>query len=170
MNLGKLGVNQSSKKYFVEHSMCIPIYDVFYKEWVHPASMMEKDDTISTIAKILKVNINEEIVTIHRNSNEQTIDVFHSDSDLDTFISFDHFNDPTDQNDMIGITVRFKLLEQDIILPLLLKLYMKNAPRCNYEIDYWNQSTYSMVFNRDFYIERVEKYKHYQVYYHNINL
>ncbi|MEO0684022.1 MAG: hypothetical protein AAFY76_02980 [Cyanobacteria bacterium J06649_11] len=147
----------SNKNLYCEYSTCLPVYELFYVRWEDKKELMVKDDRLFKIGRILNVDISQEIIEQHHSGKIKMIDVFHSKDD-EVFIYIDHFKEETDQNDMVYLAVRVLREDEEKVYPIFKDIYMKNNPRCNMQIDYWNQSNYSRVFKSDFYLKKQPEY------------
>lgn len=137
--------------------------------WEGYHNEMQVDKRIYQIAELMTVNLDMEVIIKHqKGDDDRYIDVFHSRSNHEEFIYFDHFKDPTDQNDMVYLAIRVLRSREPKVFPIFKELYLKNSPRCNLELDYWNQSNYRRVFNSAFYIKKQEVYQNRIVSWHGL--
>jgi len=151
---------------YVENSFCLPYYELLYKEWLGDSENMIDEPLFQVLVDTLRINVDKKIIEKRRVEKGKIIDTFHSLSDVGIFLYIDHFKDPTDQNDMVKVAIRYKKISIKEIEPLFFKLYEKSSPRCNFEIDYWNQSVYNIIFNSEFYLSRVDSFRGYKIYNH----
>jgi hypothetical protein len=85
-------------------------------------SNLEGNEIIK-IADFLNINIDKNELIEMRNSNSETIHLYHSKLDRLTFIQFDIRKDPTDQNDMFFLGVSYRVEFEKEINEMLLKLH-----------------------------------------------
>ena len=76
--------------------------------------------------------------------------------------------DQYDQCDMVFLGVRLNRIYEKRIFELMLALYFKTKGPCsNFQIDFFNQSLYRIVFDEDYYFYKQEKYKNRElIHYH----
>jgi hypothetical protein len=163
----KLAINQETKRDYVEFSFHLPIGDLFYEKW--DEDLLKQDGKqLNFICDLLQIKIEKEKIEQKFWNQENSVEVFHGLSDIETFIYFDLARDPQDQCMMIRLGVRCNR-ELDVkVRDKLLELYKKLTPRSNFEIDYFNQFLYAQVFDSDFHFYGLEKNKGRKLYHHNL--
>ena len=145
----KLVKDNSTLYDYVENSFCLPYYELIYEEWKEDTAEMIDEHLFYSLVNRLEITVDTSIIEKRRTEVDKIIDTFHSISDVGTYLYIDHFRDPTDQNDMIKVAIRYKKEKINEIQPLFFGLYTKSSPRCNFEIDYWNQYVAILSGRRD---------------------
>lgn len=152
----KLEVNFSNCENYVEYSFHLPIGDLFYVCWDDDIPVPDGHE-IEGIVKILEINVDLKKVEENYWLPINNVEVYHSHKDANTFLYLDLETSDYDQCEMIFIGVRCCKRVEKQILEILLRLYKKNSPRSNLNIDYFNYGLYLKVFRSEFYFYPNEK-------------
>ena len=155
---------------YCEFSTCLPFEELFYEKWEDNLSDMVVDNTIYDLTKLLNIFIDRKILENGHQGRDKRIDVFHAKGNQEVFAYFDHFKEPTDQNDMIYFAVRLPRANESKVFELFYRLYTKSSPRCNFQIDCWNQSNYHRVFKSEFCIKTQPEFADKQLFRHVLEL
>ena len=168
MELENIGIDNNTVNDFIEMSMCLPFYDLLYGFFENYQKRIDKEKYIWILSSKYGFNINEENIITNARSDDQVLEIYHSSKNRGSFFCFDHFKEPTDQNDMIKVVVRVLISDFDYVFRIFKTIYMKSGPRCNLQVDHWNQSYYRKIFNSQFYMKKQKQFETYDIQHFNL--